>query len=118
MYFPETIDLLTQLEADPTIPLMCSHGGDPAHGIFEVPRGCVALPGLETQCLCPQHVISDGSFEGMNLIVDLSVDAAWTRTELLRRRGDTPDYWIQRSQDTGLMVLRSVLEHPLPELDL
>lgn len=100
-YFPETLDILDQLSADPTTPFKCSHGGgEPAVGIFEVPRGCVALPGLRTQALCPQHVESDGSFEGMRLIIDLSVNGMWSSvTET------TPDYRIMQDPTTDNLEL-------------
>lgn len=101
-YYPETTEIIERLRLDPTIGFECSHGGEPAVGIYEVPRGCVALPGLETQALCPQHIITDGSFEGMFPIVDLSVDAAWSE-----HIEQTPDYCIMRNSTTGELKLTS-----------
>lgn len=108
--FPETQALIERLRENPTTPFECSHGGEPAVGIYEVPRGCVALPGVETQCLCPQHVITNGSFEGMTLIVDLSIDAEWSKHER-----DTPMYWFHRDKKTGEIALLETAVHPLPE---
>jgi len=95
-YYPDTQVLIDALFQDPTLPFECSHGGEPAIGVYEVPTGCVALPGLETQTLCPQHVITNGSFAGMRLVVDLSVDAAWSI-----HRGEIPDYCIVGDPASG-----------------
>jgi hypothetical protein len=99
-YYPETQKILDRLRDDPTIAFECSHGGEPAVGIYEVPRGCVALPGLETQALCPHHIISNGSFEGMFPVVDLSINAAWS---VYRR--EEPDYCIMEDTASGDLIL-------------
>ncbi len=65
-YYPATQALIDLVRNDPKHDFRCSHGdGEGAVGIYEVPRGCVALPGLETQTLCQSHRYGDGSFEGM-----------------------------------------------------
>jgi len=99
-YYPATAAIIARLGIDPTEPFECSHGGEPAAGIYEVPKGCVALPGLETQALCPQHVLTDGSFEGMHLVVDLSVNAEWSR-----RCEVEPDYCILADPESGALAL-------------
>ncbi len=101
-YYPETQKILDRLGEDPTIAFECSHGGEPAVGIYEVPRGCVALPGLETQALCPHHIISNGSFEGMFPVVDLSVNAAWSEYNR-----EEPDYCIMEDAASGKLGLTS-----------
>ncbi len=99
-YFPETQAILDRLSEDPTIAFECIHGGEPAVGIYQVPLGCVAFPGRETQALCPQHVHTDGSFEGMVPIVDLSIDAKWSE-----HIGEEPDYCIMKNPETGELAL-------------
>ena len=79
VYFPETVSILGQLLLEPSADITCSHGGEPAMAICEVPEGCVALDGLQAQALCEQHIDTDGSFKGMRLIVDLSTNADWSR---------------------------------------
>ena len=95
-YYPETQVLIDSLLANPVQGFGCSLDGSPAVGVYEVPGGCVALPGLETQTLCPQHVLTDGSFDGMHCVVDLSVNAAWS---IYRKQ--EPDYCMFKDTDTG-----------------
>lgn len=77
-YMKETLEFIERLVADPALEALCVHGDlEKAVGLYEVPGGCVALPGLEVQTLCPQHVISDGSFEGMLPIIDLTLNGVW-----------------------------------------
>lgn len=94
-YFSETEAIIEQLTDDPTIAFECLHGDGPAVGIYDVPGGCVAWPDTETQALCPQHVLTDGSFEGMFLVIDLSLNAAWSKY-LISRGGCVADYVIMR----------------------
>ncbi|HEY4963864.1 MAG TPA: hypothetical protein VIH90_04175 [Candidatus Saccharimonadales bacterium] len=107
VYFPETRALVDALHEDPKIALECSHGGEFAVGVYEVPRGCVALPGLETQKLCPQHILTDGSFEGMHLVVDLSLDAAWSK-----QHGWIPDYWMKLDPTTQKITMLEFATSP------
>ena len=100
VYFPETQAIIDLLTEDPTIAFECIHGGEPAVEIAEVPEGCVAFPGQQTQALCGQHVLTDGSFEGMHTVVDLSIDAAWSK-----RMDMHPDYCIARNPETGVLKL-------------
>ena len=102
VYFPETQAIIDRLTEDPTLAFECIHGGEPAVEIAEVPEGCVAFPGQQTQALCPQHVLTDGSFEGMHTVVDLSIDAAWSK-----RMDMQPDYCIARNPTTGELRLVS-----------
>ena len=69
---PEMTEAIELLRLDPSVAFQCAHDHDEAAvAICDVPKGCVALPGLETQALCPQHLSSNGSFEGMAIVVDL-----------------------------------------------
>ena len=105
-YFPETLELLGILASDPTHDFRCSHGDNsPAVGIYEVPGGCVALPGLQTQSLCPQHVVTNGSFEGMRLVVDLSEGGVWSSYQDV-----VPDYFIDCEPDSEQLVLVATTE--------
>lgn len=107
-YFPATQAIIDQLSGSPTTPFTCSHGGEPAIGVYEVPQGCVALPGLETQLLCPQHILTDGSFEGKRLVVDLSLNGAWSK-----HRGDMPDFWMRQEQEGGPIEMVDIDANPL-----
>ncbi len=108
-YFPETQAIIDDLSADSTLAFECSHGLELAVGIYEVPRGCVALPGLETQALCVHHVMSNGSFEGMSIVVDLSIGAGWSKNT-----GEEPDYWMSRNPETGEITMLDTATHPIP----
>ena len=99
-YFPETQAIIDSLTENPTLAFECIHGGEPAVEIAEVPEGCVAFPGVQTQALCGQHVLTDGSFEGMHTVVDLSIDAAWSK-----RMDVQSDYCIARNPATGELRL-------------
>lgn len=99
-YRPETLDLIRRLIAEPTAKLVCAHGDtDPVIGIYEVPMGCIALPGIEVQPLCMHHRASDGSFEGMIPIVDLSMNPGW-----LAYIGDEPDLALVVRED-GIAII-------------
>jgi hypothetical protein len=87
-YLFETREIIRKLVGEPTTRLVCAHGDDdPVIGVFEVPGGCVALPGVDVQPLCMHHRMSDGSFNGMRLIIDLSMNPGW-----LEQMGDNPDF--------------------------
>lgn len=105
-YFPETLVIIEQLRENPTIPFTCAHGDEEgAVGIYEVPSGCIALPGVQTQPLCQHHRWSDGSFEGMIPIVDLTINGAWSG-----RFGDEFDYYIASNPETGELYLATAAE--------
>ncbi|HUD06498.1 MAG TPA: hypothetical protein VMR34_01295 [Candidatus Saccharimonadales bacterium] len=107
-YYTETQRLIDLVRTDPHQDFTCSHGdGDGAVGIYEVPKGCVALPGRETQTLCAQHRVSDGSFEGIHLVVDLSIDGGWSR-----HFGEEPDMYIIRDTDTAEHMLIAFADSP------
>jgi len=77
---PETQVMLQALRDDPTLELYCAHDdGARAVVLCDVPRGCVALPGVQAQPLCHHHWASNGSFEGMDAVVDLSLDGEWSK---------------------------------------
>ena len=79
-YRRETAELISRLFSDPSMRVMCLHGDSDAVGIYEVPDGCVAFPGVETQPLCLQHRISDGSLQDTMIpVVDLSLDGTLAR---------------------------------------
>jgi len=100
-YSEEMLALVEQLRENPRTAFYCAHpDSSPAVAIYEVPRGCVALPGLETQPLCQQHVLTDGSFEGMRMVVDLSIDGAWSKY-----RGQVPDFYIETTPSGGLELV-------------
>lgn len=99
-YFPETQAIIDRLLEDPTAAFDCIHGDGPAVEIAEVPQGCVAFPGVETQALCPQHILTDGSFEGIYPVVDLTIDAVWSRA-----MDAQPDYCITGNAGTGQLKL-------------
>ncbi len=99
-YFSETRAMIELLRADATTPFTCAHqDSSPAVAIYEVPRGCVALPGLQTQALCPQHVMTDGSFEGMFMVVDLSIGSLWSE-----HMGERPDFYITADKSGHLIL--------------
>jgi hypothetical protein len=94
-YLPETLKIIEMLIRNPTQRLVCAHGDDSAVvGLYEVPGGCVALPGVETQPLCDHHRLSDGSFEGMIPIIDLSIDMWWGN-----RIGEKPDFYVTKTSE-------------------
>jgi hypothetical protein len=96
-YRQETVEFIKRLISEPTARLVCAHGDtDPVVGIYEVPSGCVALPGVEVQPLCAHHRWSDGSFYGMIPIVDLSLNPGW-----LEYIGDKPDLALAIGDDGG-----------------
>lgn len=90
-HIPELARLVEILRLEPTKLFKCAHPICPYYAVcvFYVPRGCVALPGLEVQPLCPQHIETDGSFEGMYPYIDLTLNA-----QLSLERGYNPEYCI------------------------
>jgi hypothetical protein len=100
-FFPETLAIIEALRTAPTTPLSCAHGdGSPAVAVYDVPEGCVAIPGVETQPICPQHHNTDGSFHGMFLVIDLTVDKQWSQ-----HTGEEPPFWIGTDPETGQLSL-------------
>lgn len=99
-YYPITQEIIEGLKENPTASFECLFEDGPAVGIYELPGGCVAFPGVETQALCPQHVCTDGSFHGMYPVVDLSIDAAWSD-----HRGEVPDFYMQKDPLTGSIYM-------------
>lgn len=98
---PETQLLLDQLIEDPTTPFMCVHDhGSPAVVLCDVPEGCAALPGIQAQPLCEQHYTSDGSFEGMAVVADLSINGGLR--ELL---GIRPLFIIEEDPSDGSLAV-------------
>lgn len=93
-YKPETLEYIIRLVHDSTTKLVCAHGDDdPVVGLYEVSSGCVALLGVEVQPLCMHHRASDGSFEGMVCVVDLSLSTGW-----LEYTGDKPDFSLKMNE--------------------
>lgn len=99
-YYPATQAIIDSLREDASAGFSCLHGDGRADGIYEVPRGCIVFPGVETQALCVHHVMSDGSFEGMTFVVDLSPNAAWSAW--IR---STPDYYMAEDPVTHMRTL-------------
>jgi hypothetical protein len=96
-YRPQTLEWLEKLREDPTTPVNCVHNHvEGAVGIYEVPGGCVAWPGVEVQPLCQHHRNSDGSFEGMIPVIDLSINGGWAKAY-----GDEFDFYSVRDEETG-----------------
>lgn len=79
-----TAEVLRILAEDPQAPIECTFGGEPAVGVFDMPEGCVARPNDVVQALCPQHVITAEPLGAgkMELLVDLSVENAFSRSRL------------------------------------
>lgn len=106
VYPPEMQRLIERLRVDPTIAFSCAHNHDDAAVVIcYVPQGCVALPGLEVQPLCPQHQSSNGSFNGMKVVIDLSVDGAWSEFY-----GGKPDFIIKKDPETEILGLVELSE--------
>ncbi len=99
-YFPETLAALEVLRANPSTIFMCIHGIERAVGIYEVYEGCVAFPGVQTQALCGQHDITNGSIDGMDVVVDLSPNAQWSEV-----RGNRPDFCLMQNPATQELEL-------------
>lgn len=114
-YLPETQAIIDQLLQDPTIRLRCAHGclGDDPIAVYEVPRGCVALPGVQTQPLCQHHRKSNGSFEGMISVIDLSIGAGWSQ-----HMGEAPDYWMHEDPATGEISMLNSATYPIPTIEV
>lgn len=90
---PATAKIIEILRVKPTAAFGCLHDDGPAVGIYESPGGCVAFRGVETQALCPQHVITNGAIQQFDFIVDLTINGAWGEY-----RGETPLFYIAQGE--------------------
>ena len=95
--------VVDKFRKEPRTTLKCIHDicGDSAVCVFFVPQGCVALPGVEVQPLCLQHIETDGSLAWLYPYFDLTINA-----RLSIDRGYEPEFCIiQEGNDRNIRVI-------------